>query len=59
MTVQKFINYKIFNNDGTILNDDSQNKFKLKIIEKSSNYLVYKDILYINFKINKVLFQQK
>lgn len=45
MTIQKFINYKIFNNDGTILHDDSQNKFKLKIIEKSSNYLVYKDIL--------------
>lgn len=45
MTVQKFINYKILNNDGTILNKESENKFNLKIIEKSSNYLVYKDIL--------------
>jgi large subunit ribosomal protein L4 len=45
MTVQKFINYKILNKDGTILNYESENKFELKIIEKSSNYLIHKDIL--------------
>jgi large subunit ribosomal protein L4 len=45
MTVQKFINYKILNKDGTILSYESENKFELKIIEKSPNYLVHKDIL--------------
>jgi large subunit ribosomal protein L4 len=45
MTIQKFINYKILSKDGTLLHDESENQLKLKIIEKSSNYLVYKDIL--------------
>ena len=45
MTVQKFINYKILNKDGIILNNESENTFKLKIVENSSNYLIYKDIL--------------
>lgn len=45
MTIQKFINYKILSKDGTLLHDESENKLNLKIIEKSSNYLVYKDIL--------------
>jgi large subunit ribosomal protein L4 len=45
MTVQKFINYKILNKDGIILNNESENTFKLKIVENSANYLIYKDIL--------------
>jgi len=45
MTVQKFINYKILNKDGTIFTNESENTFKLKVVENSSNYLIYKDIL--------------
>jgi large subunit ribosomal protein L4 len=45
MTVQKFVNYNILNTDGTILNYESESKFELKVIEKSSNYLLHKDIL--------------
>ena len=32
MTVQKFINYKILNKDGTILSYESENKFELKML---------------------------
>ena len=42
MTVQKFVTYDVLDNNGQILND--QQKLELKVLEKSGNYLVYKDI---------------
>ena len=45
MTVQKFVKYNLLNADGTILNSEFEYKFELKINEKSSNYLIHKDIL--------------
>jgi len=45
MTVQKFVKYNLLNRDGTELNSEFEYKFELKINEKSSNYLIYKDIL--------------
>lgn len=43
MSVQKFVKYNVLNTDGQILT--YENNFELKISEKSSNYLVHKDIL--------------
>jgi Ribosomal protein L4 len=45
MAVQKFVKYNLLSADGTILNSESEYKFKLNITEKSSNYLIHKDIL--------------
>jgi len=42
MTVQKFVTYDVLDNNGQILND--QQKLELKVLEKSGNYLLYKDI---------------
>ena len=43
MTVQKFIKYNLLDIDGQILSD--KYSFKLNILEKSGNYLIYQDIL--------------
>ena len=45
MAVQKFVKYNLLSADGTILNSESEYKFELNITEKSSNYLIHKDIL--------------
>ena len=42
MTVQKFVTYSILNTDGQVSNQDQ--KFELRILENSGNYLIHKDI---------------
>ena len=42
MTVQKFVTYSILNTDGQVSNQDQ--KFELKVLENSGNYLIHKDI---------------
>jgi large subunit ribosomal protein L4 len=42
MSVQKFVTYNVLNTDGQVLN--SEHNFELKVIEKSANYLIHKDI---------------
>ena len=43
MTVQKFIKYTPLNIDGELLN--STQELTLKVLEKSGNYLLHKDLL--------------
>ena len=43
MTVQKFIKYNSLDINGQVLNDEHQ--LELKVLEKSGNYLIHKDIL--------------
>ena len=42
MTVQKFVTCSILNTDGQVSNQDQ--KFELRILENSGNYLIHKDI---------------
>jgi large subunit ribosomal protein L4 len=42
MSVQKFITYNVLNTEGQVLTYDDN--FELKVIKKSSNYLIHKDI---------------
>ena len=43
MTVQKFIKYNSLDVNGQVLNDE--HKLELSVLEKSSNYLIHRDIL--------------
>ena len=43
MTVQKFIKYNSLDVNGQVLNDEHQ--LELNVLEKSSNYLIHRDIL--------------
>jgi large subunit ribosomal protein L4 len=43
MTVQKFIKYNSLDINGQVLNDEHQ--LELKVLDKSGNYLIHKDIL--------------
>ena len=43
MTVQKFIKYNSLDINGQVLNDE--HSLELKVLEKSGNYLIHKDIL--------------